>query len=170
VRKGSITIENRAYAGPVLAELIGEKQVPFLVPMRAPEGPIMCFRNNVIHRLHHDTFALNDRDGAKRKGAMVRLQNTEIARRIATADQSVNVQQLLSNSADLGPVACNAPDAWTFASLDKAGVLGGPITAEAAAEAEDDAIRQELEEYLASKREVKRGASGGNRNSPSCAT
>lgn len=170
VRKGFITIENRSYAGPVLAELIGEKQLPFLVPMRDPEGPVMCFRNNVIHWLHHDTFALNDREGAKRKGAMVRLQKSEIARRIGTADQSVNVQQLLSESADLGPVACNIPDAWTFASLDKAGVLGGPMTEEAAAAAAETLNREWLEEYLADTGGVKRGASGGNRNGLSCAT
>ena len=170
VRKGAVKIDNRAYSGAVLAELIGEKQVPFLVPMRDPEGPIMCFRNNIIHRLHHDSFALNDRDGAKRKGVMVRLQKDEIARRVATADQSVNVQQLLSDSADLGPVECNMPEEWTFASLDKAGVLGGPMAEEAVAEAEEARNRQEVVEYLAASGEGKRGARGSNRSHPSSAT
>jgi len=170
VRKGSITIDNRAYRGPVLAELIGERQVPFLVPLRDPEGPIIFFRNNVIHRLCAETFALNDRDGAKHKGTVIRLQKAEMNRRIATADSTVDVQHLLSASADMGPVACNPPDAWTFGTIDKAGVLGGPITKEEAEAAEEVRNRKELEEYLAAKREVGRGASGGNRNSPSCAT
>jgi hypothetical protein len=167
VRKGSITIEGRAYAGPVLATLTGAKQVPFLVPMRDPEGPIMCLHNGTIHKLHHDSFALNDREGAKRKGAMVKLQNDHVKRLIAKADQTVDVQQLLSDSADLGPVMSNAPDAWT---LDKAGVMGGLLSEEAAAAAEEARNRQELEEYLASKREVGRGARGGDRNHPSSAT
>jgi len=170
VRKGSITIDNRAYHGPVLAELIGERQVPFLVPLRDPEGPIIFFRNNVIHRLDAETFALNDRDGAKHKGTVIRLQKVEMKRRIATADSTVDVQHLLSASADMGPVACNPPDAWTFGTIDKAGVLGGPITEEQAEAAEEARNRKELEEYLAAKREVGRGASGCNRNSPSCAT
>ena len=169
VRKGSITIDNRAYCGPVLAELIGERQVPFLVPMRDPEGPIICFRDNVIHRLHADTYVLNDRGGARHKGAIVRLQKAEMARRIGTADRTVDVQKLLSDGADLGRVACNPADAWTFESIDKAGVIGGPKTEEAAAEAEEIRNRQELEEYLAIKREAKPGASGSNRNGPSCA-
>ena len=170
VRKGSISIDNRNYSGPVLAELIGEKDVPFLVPMRDPEGPIIYFRNNVIHRLHAETYALNDRAGAKHKGAFIRMQKAEIRRRIATADSTVDVQQLLSDSADMGPVVCNTPDAWTFESIDKAGVLGRPITEEEAEAAEEARNRLVLEEYLASKREGKRGASGGNRNSPSNAT
>jgi hypothetical protein len=167
VRKGSITIEGRAYAGPVLTDLTGAKQVPFLVPMRDPEGPIMCLHNGTIHKLHHDSFALNDREGAKRKGAMVKLQNDHVKRLIAKADQTVDVQQLLSDSADLGPVMSNAPDAWT---LDKAGVMGGLLSEEAAAAAEEARNRQDIEEYLAMKREGERGASGGNRNSPSSAT
>lgn len=170
VRKGSVTINNRAYSGPVLAELIGEKQVPFLVPLRDPEGPIICFRNNVIHQLHAETFALNDRDGAKHKGKLVHLQKPEMKRRIALADPTVNVQQLLTASADMGPVACNPPDVWTFGSIDKAGVIGAPMTEEAAAEAEEARNREFYKEYHASRRGGERGASGGNRNSPSCAT
>jgi len=170
VRKGSVTINNRAYSGPVLAELIGEKQVPFLVPLRDPEGPIICFRNNVIHQLHAETFALNDRDGAKHKGKMVRLQKAEMKRRIALADPTVNVQQLLTASADMGPVACNPPDVWTFGSIDKAGVIGAPMTEEAAAEAEEARNREFYKEYHAFRGGGERGASGGNRNSPSCAT
>ncbi len=167
VRKGSISIENRLYSGPVLSKLIGQSKVSFLVPMRDPRGPVICVQEGVIHWLHHDSFELNDRDGAKHKGAMVKLQVAEVKRRIATADQTVDVQQLLSDSADLGTVACNTPDAWT---LDKAGVLGGLVTEEAAAEAEEARNRQELEEYLALTGEVKRGARGGDRNHPSSAT
>ena len=92
-----------------------------------------------------------------------------MARRIGTADRTVDVQKLLSDGADLGRVACNPADAWTFESIDKAGVIGGPKTEEAAAEAEEIRNRQELEEYLAIKREAKPGASGSNRNGPSCA-
>ena len=51
-----------------------------------------------------------------------------MARRIGTADRTVDVQKLLSDGADLGRVACNPADAWTFESIDKAGVIGGPHT------------------------------------------
>lgn len=124
VHKGSITIDNRPNYGPVLTDLNGARQVPFLIPLRDPEGPIICFRNNVIHRLHEETFALNDRDGAWHKGTITRLQKAEIYRCVATADGTVHVQQFLSASGDMGPVACNPPDAWTFGTIDKAGVLG----------------------------------------------
>jgi hypothetical protein len=113
VRKGAITIGNRKYYGDVLAKPIGAKDVPFLVPMRDPEGLIICVQDGVIHWLNHDSFAVNDRDGAKRKGATVKLQVAEVKRHVATADQSVDVQHMLSDSADLAYVACNTPDAWT---------------------------------------------------------
>lgn len=81
VRQGTIVVGKRRYSGPVLAELIGEKQVPVLVPWRDPNGPIILFRDGVIHHLTEETFALNDREGAVRKSAMVGLQKVEIARR-----------------------------------------------------------------------------------------
>lgn len=144
VRKGSVTINNRAYSGEVLGKLTGERQVPFLVPMRDPEGPIIFFRDNVIHRLHCDMFALNDRAGAKAKGNLVKFQKAEMKRRIATADGTVDVQHLLSASAAMGPVAYNPPDAWTFGTIDKAGVLVGPITEDEAEAAEEASNRKEL--------------------------
>ena len=162
-------IDNRAHHGPVPTELIGERQVPFLVQLRDPEGPIILFRNNVIHQLHCDTFALNDREGAKSKGTLVTAQRAEMKRRISTADPTVDVQQMLSDSADMYPVVFNPPDAWTLGSIDKAGVLGAPMTEAAATEAAEADNRDFLKEYHASKCEVSRGASGSNRNSPSCA-
>jgi hypothetical protein len=152
------------HSGPILAELIGAKQVPFLVPMRAPEGPILHWRNGVIYRLEHETFALNDRDGARRKGEMVKLQKAEMARRTATADQDADVQALLSASADLGPVAANPPDTWTVSTLDKAGVIGGAMT-EAEAEAMDDAqARARMESHLEEIRQF------DGKNGPAAAT
>ena len=170
VRQGSITIDNRRYTGPVLAGLTGEKAVPLLVPMRDPDGPIICFRDNVIYRLHADTIAFNDRDGAKAKGAMVKLQKADMARRIGAADRAVDVQHLLSEAADLGPVAFNPPDQWTVSSLDKAGVIGGAMTKEEAERRAEEENRAFLMDCLAVKREVNREASGGNRNDPSRAT
>jgi hypothetical protein len=164
VRKGGVSIGNRVYSGPILAELIGAKQVPFLVPMRNPEGPILHWRDGVIYRLEHETFALNDRDGARRKGEMDKLQKAEMARRTATADQDVDVQALLSASADLGPVAANPPDTWTVSTLDKAGVIGGAMT-EAEAEAMDDAkARADMESILEEIRQF------DGKNGPAAAT
>lgn len=120
VRQGTVLVGKRRYSGPVLAELIGETQVPVLVPWRDPDGPIILFWNGVIHRLTEETFALNDREGAVRKSEMVALQKAEIARRKATAAE-VDVQQMLSDAADLGPVQHNAPANWGFNAIDKGG-------------------------------------------------
>lgn len=166
VIQGSISIGGRRYSGDVLATLTGAKQVEFLVPIRDPEGPVICWQDGVIHWLKEETFDLNDRNGARRKGELVKLEKSEIDRRRALADQNVDVQAMLTAAADCEPVQFNPPNEWSMGSFDKAGVLGGTITQEAA-EVEN---RDFLKEYLASKREVGRGASGGNRNSPSCAT
>ncbi len=123
VRQGTILIGKRKYSGAVLAELIGEKQVPVLVPWRDSNGPIILFRDGIIHHLTEETFALNDREGAVRKSGMVGLQKAEIARRKATAAE-VDVQQLLSDAADLGPVQHNAPVNWGFNAIDKGGFIG----------------------------------------------
>lgn len=140
VRQGTITIGERRYSGPVLAELIGEKKVPVLVPWRDPDGPIILFRDGVIHHLTEETFALNDREGSVRKSEMVGLQKAEIARRKATAAE-VDVQQMLSNAADLGPVRHNEPANWSFNAIDKGGFIGAPVS-----EAENRA-RQDEEDH-----------------------
>ncbi len=170
IRQGGVEFDNRVYQGDVLAKLTGAKQVEFLVPMRDPEGPVICFHEGVIHWLHSEKFALNDRGGAKRKGTAVKLQKDEMKRRIATADSNVDVQRLLTESADAGPVVFNSPDEWTFGTIDKAGVLCGPMTEVEAEDAEDARNRKEIEDYLAVKRGNKREASGGNRIGPSSAT
>ena len=154
VRKGHVEYGTRTYSGPVLAELIGAKKVPFLVPMRDPDGPILHLGRDgsdklVIHRLEHETFGQLDRNGARRKGEMVKLQKTEIKRRAATADMEVDVQSMLSASADLDPVTANQPDKWPLRALDKAGVIGGAMTEEEAEAAEDERRRADIEELLA---------------------
>lgn len=57
VRQGTITIGKRRYSsGPVLAELIGEKQVPVLVPRHASNGPVILVRDGIIHHLTEEPF------------------------------------------------------------------------------------------------------------------
>jgi len=161
VRQGTITVGKRRYSGAVLAELVGEKQVPVLVPWRDPNGPIILFRDRVIYHLTEETFALNDREGAVRKSEMVGLQKAEVARRKATAAE-VDVQQMLSDAADLGPVQHNAPANWGFNAIDKGGFIGAPIS-EAEARARRDAeARADIEEYLSMKRAGRREAGGCN--------
>ncbi len=169
VRQGTITVGKRRYSGPVLAELIGEKQVPVLVPWRDPSGPIILFRDGVIHHLTEETFALNDREGAVRKSEMVGLQKAEIARRKATAAE-VDVQQMLSAAADLGPVQHNPPANWSFNAIDKGGFIGAPISAAEARARQDDEDRANIEEYLSVKRAGKRGAGGTHHQAPLNAT
>lgn len=161
VRQGTITIGKRRYSGSVLAEMIGEKQVPVLVPWRDPNGPIILFRDGVIHHLTEETFALNDREGAVRKSAMVGLQKAEIARRKATGAE-VDVQKMLSDAADLGPVQHNAPANWSFNAIDKGGFIGAPISEAEAHARQEEEDRDFLEEYLSSKRTGRREAGGGN--------
>lgn len=169
VRKGSITIGGKGYSGAVLARRVGEKQVPFLVPSREPDGPILHVRTDeetgrlVIHRLYSEAFDLDDRAGAIRKGEMVKLQNAEMKRRKATADLGVDVQALLSAGADLDPVSVNPPDTWSISTLDKAGVIGGAMTEEEAATAENARDRTDIEEFLALAGPKSRGANGSNR-------
>ena len=163
VRQGRITIGTRSFTGPVLAEMIGEKQAPFLVPWRDPDGTILHFRDGVIHRLTPDTCALNDKSGVRRRAEMVGLQQEELARRASKADMTVDVQQLLSDAADLDPVQHNAPDSWSFTALDKGGFIGAPISEEEARARRDAEARTNIEELLSFKRAGRREASGGNR-------
>jgi len=169
VRQGTVIIGKRRYSGPVLAKLIGEKQVPLLVPWRDPNGPIILFKDGVIHHLTEETVALNDREGAVRKSEMVALQKAEIARRKATAAE-VDVQQMLSDAADLGPVQHNAPANWGFNAIDKGGFIGAPIS-EAEAQAREDAeARALIEEFNAMSMAGKREAGGRNRRASLDAT
>ncbi len=163
VRQGRITIGTRSFTGPVLAEMIGEKQVSFLVPWRDPDGAILHFRDGVIHRLAPDTCALNDRSGVHRRAEMVGLQHAELARRASKADATVDVQQMLSDAADLGPVQHNTADSWSFTALDKGSFIGGPISEEEARARQDAEWRADIEEFNALARAGKREASGGNR-------
>lgn len=101
------------------------------------------------HRLTPDTFALNDKAGARRKAEMIVRQRHELARREAKADATIDVQQMLSDAADLGPVHHNAPDGWTFTGLDKGGFLGAPISEEEARARQDTKERADMEEFLA---------------------
>ena len=161
VRQGTIEVGKRRYSGPVLAELIGEKQVPVLVPWRDPNGPIILFRDGIIHHLTEETFALNDREGAVRKSEMVKLQKAEIARRKAKAAE-VDVQQMLSDAADLGPVQHNDPANWSFSAIDKGGFIGAPISEAEARTRQDEEDRASIEEYLSIKRAGRREAGGCN--------
>ena len=72
-----------------------------------------------------------------------------LCRRAATADMEVDVQSMLSASADLDPVTANQPDKWPLRALDKAGVIGGAMTEEEAEAAEDERRRADIEELLA---------------------
>ncbi|MFN4172142.1 MAG: Mu transposase C-terminal domain-containing protein [Pseudorhodobacter sp.] len=157
LRQGTITIGNRRYSGAVLAKLVGEKKVTVLVPWRDPDGPVILFRDGVIHHLTEESFALNDREGAVRKSEMVGLQKSEIARRKATAAE-VDVQKMLSDAADLGPVQHNPPANWGFNAIDKGGFLGAPISEAEARARQDEEDRADIEEYLSMKRAGRREA------------
>lgn len=148
VRQGNVTIDGRTYSGNVLAELIGEKDVPILVPYRDPTGPVLILHEGELHRLTHDTFVLNDPAGAVRKGEMVRLQNEELKRREAKAAPNVDVPELLSAGADLGPVQHNPPDRWSVGVIDKGGFLTKPVSAREAREREDEEDRAFLYENI----------------------
>ena len=163
VRQGTVTIGKRRYSTSVLAEMIGEKQVPILVPYRNPDGPALLLRDGVIHKLTHETFGVTDLEGSKRKSEMVSLQRAEMHRRKATADMDVDVQQMLSDDADLSPVQHNGPVTWTVDAIDKGGFLSAPISAEEARRQQEDQVRADMEEFLAERRPRKREASGGNR-------
>lgn len=80
VRQGTITIGKRRYSAPVLAEMMGEKQVPILEPYRDPDGSVILLRHGVIHELLHETFGIKDREGSKRKSEMISLQMEEVDR------------------------------------------------------------------------------------------
>ncbi|MDR0808542.1 MAG: hypothetical protein LBE86_05350 [Gemmobacter sp.] len=170
VRQGRITIGSQSFTGPVLADMIGEKQAQFLVPWRDPDGTILCFRKGVIHRLRPDSYALNDKAGAKQKAGMVSLQRAELERRATKVDTAVGVQQMLSDAADLTPVQHNEPDSWSFAAIDKGRFIGAPISekeARARQEAED---RADMEEFLALAGAGRREAGGCNRQTSLNAT
>lgn len=96
---------------------------------------------------------------------MVALQKDEIARRKATAAE-VDVQQMLSNASDLGPVQHNAPANWSFTAIDKGGFIGAPISEAEARVRQDDEDRANMEEYLSMKRAGRREAGGCNRQAP----
>lgn len=171
VRQGSVTIGGKQYSGKILAELIGHKQVSFLVPLRDPEGSILFTRVEgegdarrlVVHRLHSETFDLADPAGAIHRGEMVALQKAELDRRKAKGDFTLDVQQMLSDAADLSPVKHNPPDNWTFSAIDKGNFLGAPISETEARQRQADADRDDIEEFLAFDRAGKREASGCNR-------
>ena len=146
--------------------MIGQKGVQVLVPMRDPDGPAFLIRAGVVHRLEADSFALNDPEGARHKGRMVSAQKTEIARRKGTADRSVDVPELLSRAADLGPVAHNPPAQWKMQTLDKAGALTAPRTAEEAEAIHDAEIRRQADAYLAMRGKALPGRAGDQRLQP----
>lgn len=86
VRKGNVSCGTRTYSGPVLADLIGAKQVPFPVPVRDPDGPILHVGRNetgkpVIHHLEHETFGQLDRDGARARWSSFRRRRSDVARK-----------------------------------------------------------------------------------------
>lgn len=163
VSKGSVTIGKRAYSGPVLAQLMGEKQVKFLVPMRDPTGTILHLRGDTIHQLTCKTFGQLDRNGAKFQGEMVKQQRADIAVRRAKGDPNVDVQAMLSAASDLTPVTANPPDRWQMSVLDKDGLLTASRSEEEARDADDAVNRADLEEFLALRGERRREASGCNR-------
>lgn len=165
VLQGSVTIGRRKYTGNVLTELLGHKHVPILVPYRDPTGPVLILHEGKIHRLTHDTVAMNDLGGAIRKSEMVRLQKDELARRTTSADPNVDVQELLSAAADLGPVEHNPPDTWRAGILDKGGFLTKPLTDREAQEREYEDDRAFIETFVLDRGEGPAGATA----SPSCA-
>lgn len=166
VRQGAFSINGKNYSAPILAEMIGEERVQVLVPMRDPDGPAFLIRDRVVHRLEVDSFALNDTEGARHKGRMVKDQKAEIARRKGKADLSVDVPELLSRAADLGPVAHNPPAGWKMQTLDKAGALTAPRTAEEAEALHDAEIRRRADEYLAMRGKALPGRAGDQRLQP----
>lgn len=101
------------------------------------------------------------RQGTVRKSAMSGLRKAEIARRKVTAAE-VDVQQMLSDAADPGPVQHNAPAIWGFNAIDKGGFIGAPISEAEARARQDDEDRASIEEYLSMKRAGRREAGGGN--------
>ena len=170
VRQGTISHRNRRYSAPVLANMIGEKDVSILVPHRDPDGPLLLWRDGVVHQLTHDVFGLNDVAGSVQKSKIVALQRAEIEQRKAKADQNVDVQQMLSDAADLTPVKHNHPATWQIGALDKAGFLDAPISAQDAREREDADARADMEKFLAMKRSGKREVGGCNRRTSPNAT
>lgn len=162
VTKGAVSIDNRRYSGPVLTELLGEKQVPILVPLRDPEGPVIIFRKGVIHRLTYETFGQMDGEGARKSSAMVSDQKAEMRRREGQADLTVDVSALISQSLDLSPPVANPPNTWAMVVNDKAGRLAAPRTEAEARARQDDEDRANIEEYLSMKRAGRQEAGGGN--------
>ncbi|WP_296639953.1 hypothetical protein [Roseinatronobacter sp.] len=163
VKQGHVSIKNKLFSAPIMAELIGEKQVPILVPWRDPNADPILFRGGVIHRLTCKEHGVTDGSGSQHRSEMTALQRKEIERRRAQADQDVDVQALLSQAADLSPVQHNAPETWSFGHIDKGEFLGAPITEEEAREREDAKARAVIEELLAFSRPERREAGGGNR-------
>lgn len=170
VRKGVVSLNNRPLSGDVLAGMVDEEEVPLLVPLRDPDGPVLLFREGVIHRLTEQTFGLLDTAGAKHKAAMKRLQAAEMKRRRSEADLTVDVPALLKQAADPTEIQPNPPNRWDLSVNDKAGRLTATVSEAEAREAEEAAIRAELRDYLALTGGGGRGASGGNRIGPSGAT
>lgn len=159
VRQGTVTIDGRRYCAPVLAEMIGEKQVPILVPFRDPTGPAILFRDGVIHQLTCEVFGVTDGQGALRKSQMVALQRAEIERRAAAAAE-VDVEQMLADAADLGPVEHNDPASWSFGVIDKGGFLAAPVSEAEALARHDAEVRDEINEFIALSRAGRREAAG----------
>jgi len=170
VRNGSVDIGGRAYQGDALAGLIGEKQVPVLVPLRDPDGPAMLFRDGVIHRLYPDTFGQTDPAGARRQSELAGLQRREVKARRAEADLSVDVPGLLAAAADRDPMRVNPPTEWGLGVLDKTGKLAGPMSAQEAAAAEDARLAADCDDYLARGQGRQGERSAGSSAGLSCAT
>lgn len=163
VRKGAVRMARRQLSAEVLAGMIGEEEVPLLVPLRDPDGPALLFRDGVIHRLTEQTFGLLDREGAKAKNRVKRLQVADMARRRAEADLSVDVPALLKQATDPTEIVANPPNTWTMAVNDKAGRLTAPVSAEEAEAADEAELRSFHNDYLAQTGGARRGASGSNR-------
>ncbi|HRK72092.1 MAG TPA: transposase [Micropepsaceae bacterium] len=170
VRQGKVSINTNLYSAPIMADLIGEKQVSVLVPWRDPNCDPILFRDGVIHRLKCTEFGVIDGAGARHRSEMTALQREEIERRRGQADQAVDVQALLSQAADLSPVQHNGSETWSFGHIDKGGFIGAPISEEDARERQDAEDRARMEEVLAFSRPERREAGGGNRQSSLDAT
>lgn len=161
VRKGVVGLYSRQLSGDVLAGMVNEREVPLLVPLRDPEGPVLSFREGVIHRLTEQTFGLLDREGAKAKGAMKRRQVEDMKRRRSEADLSVDVPALLKQAADLTEIQPNPPNRWELSVNDKAGRLTAAVSAKEADAAEQAELHSFHKEYLAH-----RGEARGQRRQP----
>lgn len=121
VRNGRIEINGKSYTGDVLGRrgFLGAKQVPVMVPLRDPTGPVLVLHEGTIHSLVAESYAHTGGEGARRQGELSKIVNKTIRELRSEADLTVDPFEDHYQLAQKGPVQCAPSEKWTMGALVK---------------------------------------------------